>query len=473
MRLLRNLIAERIGIQVRDQDVERLRVTITERCELLRLASVTEYAEFLQISSRNSEREWEQLAILLTTCETYFFRGQAHTDLLRNEILPELIRANQNERSLRIWSAGCASGEEAYSIAIMLDELLGERNDWKISLLATDINLDELNKARRGVYSDWSFRQVDPKIQQKYFHKQGSLWELDPRIKNMVTFQPLNLLLDAYPNAIARDMNLIVCRNVFIYFSTEDVASIVAKFGSTLHDDGYLLTGHGELRGKTPAPLVSRVFAGAVVLQRDDSTIEVARSTKPLVDLGGDRPRRDPIPAAAKPETPASVEPTDDAITQVEKHFRQGHHAIALQKAVNMADSHPRSARAHALVAQGHADLGNHTEATEWCQKAIAIDSFAVAPQYLLANIAEAEERFEDAKSALRRVIYLDPSHVAACLALAALQEREGDHEQARKTRLSVIDLLKSRPEDGQIECHGNVSAHQLAEQIQLAVIDD
>jgi chemotaxis protein methyltransferase CheR len=473
MRVLRNLVAERIGIQVRDQELERLRGTIADRCKLLQLAGAAEYAEFLQTNSRDSKREWEQLAVLLTTCETYFFRGQAHTDLLRNELLPELIRANQKERSLRIWSAGCASGEEAYTIAILLDELLGEHHGWKISILATDINVEELNKARRGVYSDWSFRQVDPKIQQKYFHKQGSDWELDRRIRNMVTFQPLNLLSDVYPNTIARDMNLIICRNVFIYFSIEDVAAIVSKFGATLHNDGYLLTGHGELRGQSPEPLVSQVFAGSVVLQRDDSTTKADRTAKPLVTVGGTRPRHEPSDEVPKSATPTSVEPDDDAIEQVEEHFRQGRHAIALQKATRMANAHPRSARVHALVAQGHADLGSHTEANEWCQKAIVIDSFAVAPQYLLANIAEAEGRYEDAKSGLRRVIYLDPSHIAAQLGLAALFEREGDHEQARKTRLSVIESLKSRPEDVQIECHGNVSARQLAEQIQLAVTND
>ncbi len=289
MRLLRNLISQRIGIQVRDQDVERLRGTIADRCKLLQLAGAAEYAEFLQTNSRDSKREWEQLAVLLTTCETYFFRGQAHTDLLKNELLPELIRANQKERSLRIWSAGCASGEEAYTIAILLDELLGERHGWKISLLATDINVEELTKARRGVYSDWSFRQVDPKIQQKYFRKRESDWELDRRIRNMVTFQPLNLLSDMYPNTIARDMNLIICRNVFIYFSSEDVAAIVAKFGATLHSNGYLLTGHGELRGQFPEPLVTRVFAGSVVLQRDDSLSKSERTTKPLVEVGGER----------------------------------------------------------------------------------------------------------------------------------------------------------------------------------------
>ena len=114
-------------------------------------------------------KEWEQLATSLTTGETFFFRGKAHTELLRKQILPEVIKNRQEERSLRIWSAGCSSGEEAYSIAIMLDELLGPRNNWSLYLLGTDIDVDAINKARRGVYTDWSFRQNDPKIREKYF----------------------------------------------------------------------------------------------------------------------------------------------------------------------------------------------------------------------------------------------------------------------------------------------------------------
>ncbi len=483
MRFLRDLISQRLGIQVRCQDLDRLERTLSERCERLQLSDLAEYSAFLQAPGQRSDREWEQLASLLTTGETFFFRGRAHTEVLRSEILPELMRNRGQQRSLRIWSAGCSTGEEAYSIAIMLDELKANGNDWSISLLATDINLDAIAKARRGVYSDWSFRQVDPAIRQKYFRKLGNKWELDERIKKLVTFEPLNLLTDVFPSKLARDMDLILCRNVFIYFSEQDVASIVSKFAATLRPGGFLLTGHGELQGQKTDPLVKRVFSESIVLQREDASPPASMpgsastalqvSTKPT---WSDSPSSASVNAMAaatatpQPNLPPQVEPSDDSIEQIEELYKQGFHAVGLEKAMRMISKNPGDARVCCLIAEGHADLGNHKQAIDWCQQAMQSDAFSVKPQYLLANIAEAEGRYDDAKAFLRKVIYLNPSHIAAQLALAGLYQREGDLRLAEKTRLALVEMLKSKPDSSPIECHEALTVGELVQQLNQAV---
>jgi len=242
-----------------------------------------------------------------------------------------------------------------------------------------------------------------------------------------------------------------------------------------------LLTGHGELRGQTPDPLKARVFSESVAYQRSDLQARDGPTTKPFVSSrqtatwrarspsdAGSRQRTGLPPASsAKQKTP---ETADDALDGVEQLLRQRHGTTALEKAEQFVRENPRNARAQFLLAQSHADLGDHGKALKSCLAAVDVDPFAAAPLYLLAHISEAEGRPEDAQSYLKKVIYLDPSHIAAHLDLAALFERDGDTIQARRVRLAVIDLLKSLPPDARIEFHGQLTAGQLTEQLEWAV---
>ena len=155
---------------------------------------------------------------LLTNGETYFFRDHGQFDLLRLRLLPELIERRRDAKTLRLWSAGCSSGEEAYSLAMLLDMLLPKRDGWNILILGSDIDEAALAKARRGHYGQWSFRMAPPALKQRYFQRKGDEWMLDERIRSMVTFRTSNLIGETFPSAELRDMDLILCRNVFIYF---------------------------------------------------------------------------------------------------------------------------------------------------------------------------------------------------------------------------------------------------------------
>ncbi|TAN58870.1 MAG: chemotaxis protein CheR, partial [Rhodospirillales bacterium] len=175
--------------------------------------------------------------------ETYFFRDQGQIDLLRLRLLPELIRRRQDTKQLSLWSAGCASGEEAYSLAMLVDMLLPERDGWDIKILGNDIDQTALAKARRGLYGQWSFRMVPPALHQRYFQQRGDRWVLDERIRRMVSFRALDLIEGPYPGGDLRDMDLILCRNVFIYFNPGAVKGVADKLSATLSEGGYLLTG--------------------------------------------------------------------------------------------------------------------------------------------------------------------------------------------------------------------------------------
>ena len=136
----------------------------------LKLAAPEDYYLLLQSDSAESRSEWRQLIINLTNSESYFFRDKGQLALLQNRILPELIERNKVQRTLRIWSAGCSTGEEPYTLAMLVDQLLPRQIGWNVFILGTDINENSLAIARRAAYTSWSFRMVDPGLRTRYFH---------------------------------------------------------------------------------------------------------------------------------------------------------------------------------------------------------------------------------------------------------------------------------------------------------------
>ncbi len=174
------------------------------------------------VSSPLAKGQIEILARHLTVGETYFFREQKSLEILEGYVLPELIRTRrENEKRLRIWSAGCCTGEEPYSIAILLAKLIPDLKDWKITILGTDLNPRSLQKASEGVYSEWSFRGTPEWVGERYFTRaKDGRWAVLPSIKKMVTLHYLNLAEDAFPSLLSNTnaMDVIFCRNVLMYF---------------------------------------------------------------------------------------------------------------------------------------------------------------------------------------------------------------------------------------------------------------
>ncbi|MDE2258962.1 MAG: protein-glutamate O-methyltransferase CheR, partial [Betaproteobacteria bacterium] len=175
------------------------------------------------LSAPLTRTQIEGLASHLTVGETYFFREKRSLEIFEEQILPELVRARgETERHLRIWSAGCCTGEEPYSIAMLLDRLIPDLKKWNVTILATDINPQFLRKAVLGVYGEWSFRNMPSWLKEQYFkRRENGRFEIQPRIRKMVTFSYLNLAEDAYPSLVnnTNAMDVIFCRNVLMYFS--------------------------------------------------------------------------------------------------------------------------------------------------------------------------------------------------------------------------------------------------------------
>jgi len=193
---------------------------------------------------KTSNLEYEALLETLLTQETSFFRYPHVFEALEKRVLPEIHVKKfwENPRTLRLWCAGCATGEEAYSIAITLAEALDFTEGWNLQILATDISRRALEHAERGVYSRRALGELTPKQVESHFAKVGDQFLIKPRIRNMVTFVPMNLVDGVY----LRRYDAIFCMNVLIYFSDEQRVGVIQRLHDSLEPGGYMFLGHAE-----------------------------------------------------------------------------------------------------------------------------------------------------------------------------------------------------------------------------------
>lgn len=269
------LIAKQTGLAMRDRDLSGLRDKIFLRMKALNLDFPINYYHLLMANTTESDREWGNIVTDLTNLESYFFRDKEQFSLLRDRILPELIQRKQDTKTIRICSAGCSTGEEPYSIAILLKEILPDIEEWNPIIFGLDLNQNALQKARVGIYRPWSFRHVDPKLKERYFRLINNRYHIENIIQKNVKFSTFNLVKDPLPqpNSELKDIDLIICRNVFIYFDSSAIAKVLDKFYHALQPLGYLITGHSELYGQDLSQFQTKVFPESIIYQRPDNNL--------------------------------------------------------------------------------------------------------------------------------------------------------------------------------------------------------
>jgi|SRR5580692_5193853 chemotaxis protein methyltransferase CheR len=250
---LRTLIEERSAILF---DASRERFFAPRVTEYLRESGEPNAAALLR-RIRGSNVEYDLFLNKLLTQETSFFRYPDIFQALEKVVLPEAQARNmwRNPRVLRIWSAGCSTGEEAYSIAITVADTLPFADAWQIEILATDISREALQQAERGVYSGRSLANLTPQQLETHFKKKGNAWEVKPRIRKMISFAPMNLARSVY---VGR-MDCIFCMNVLMYFSEQRRNELIQRFHDTLEPGGLFFLGHSESLKSAPVKFETAV----------------------------------------------------------------------------------------------------------------------------------------------------------------------------------------------------------------------
>ena len=428
---LSEFLARRIGLnfsQERWNDLER---GIAAAAPEFGFSDTPSCAHWL-LSTPLTQPMIETLARHLTVGETYFFREPYGFEILENRILPALLHARHGaQRRLRIWSAGCCTGEEPYSIAMLLDRLIPDQRAWNITILATDINPQFLQKAAHGVYGEWSFRGTPAWLRERYFKKRrDGRFEILPHLKSKVTFAYLNLADDVYPVLTnnSNAMDVIFCRNVLMYFAPGRVQTVAQNFYRALVDGGWLIVSPAETSSALFAPFSAVEFPAAVLYRKIAEVAQAARVA------------HYPTPALASPPIPPQAAPAIDQQTQPDDCAVLVHNARA------------------------SANEGKLLEASVWCEKAIAVDKLNPAHYYLFAAILQEQGQLHEAAQALQQALYLNPDFVLAYFALGNLCLAQARTHEAGRHFGNARTLLHQYPRDAALPESDGMTAGRLAE---------
>jgi chemotaxis protein methyltransferase CheR len=458
---LRRFVAEHTGLHFppeRQADLERgFTLAATE----FGFKDLSPCIEWL-LSAPTTEAIVRTLGKHLTVGETYFFRERKTFDALACVLMPIVDqRRREGERRLRLWSAACSTGEEAYSLAIFLQQHLPDFRDWDITILATDINEQALAKAAAGVYGEWSFREAAPGFKERYFRSTADArFAIAPAVKNLVTFAPFNL---AQAPGWPRGQDVILCRNLLIYFTQEQARMLVARLRNALAEQGWLAVSPSECSQALFSEFTPVNFPGSILYRQSDASERCeavtagALESAAIVLASGMGKLSAPGSMARCLAAHAGADRVESAGAAgagyagatrggTGRHFSEstrageshaGRGPLDLHATKARGDTASLSRRTRMLANQG--DLGG---ALRCCERWIAADKIDARAHYLYAAILEAQGERAAARRSLLRTVYLEPEFVLAHVALGNLTSAEGRRGQAARHLKNALDLL-------------------------------
>ena len=425
---LSEVIAEKTGLHFPPERHADLQRGLSNAAAELGFADSAACADWL-LSTPPTEKQLLTLASHLTIGETYFFRDPKTFDALARQVLPELMRARVKERRLRVWSAACSTGEEPYSLAILLKQLAP---DWRVTILATDINSRFLKKAVAGIYSEWSFRDSPPGLKERYFRRTADgRFEILPEIRKRVTFAQLNLAEDRVPSLTTHTnaMDLILCRNVIMYFTPEQTRRLVGNLHRALLDDGWLAVSAIECSQSLFSGFAVVNFPGAILYRKrpwmPEPLARGAESFAPPASLA-------PIEAG---EIVDAIEPSS---TEVK------------------TDS--------GAEARDLANAGKLPESLACIERWLAADKLNPAAHYLHAMVSQELGDGDTARRSLQRAVFLQPDFALAHFALGNLARRDARNAEAARHFDNSLRLLRSRPPAEEVPESDGLTAGRLTD---------
>lgn len=460
------------------------------------------------LSSPLANDQVRMLAGYLTIGETYFYREPQVWKFLKNEILPSLIASRTgNTQSLRFWSAACSTGEEPYTLAMTLTEVLPRRHDWQTFLLATDLNPHALRRAQAGVYGAWSFRVTAPEVRARFFHpRENKQFAILPEIQQMVTFVEANLI-SPVPITNSGMMDVIFCRNVLFYFTPERARRVLERCYDSLVDGGWLIVSPVETTYVSELPFVPVSSGESLVYRKDGRQVRhpstgvmpppslslpqsvlstpVVVWPKPRPDDEVTRSHPSPLEVEAAnltpaPEPYASASPgggpsTTTLFEQVCALYEQGQYEQVTARLLPWCQSTDTvtpptlwDSPTLILLIRAYANQGHLIEAQSWCEKALTNDRFNSGLHYLLATILLEQERIPDATRALHKAIYIDPNFVLAHFALGNLFFQQQRHVEAKRHLSQALAILRQAPRDEIVPESEGLTAGRLADLVHL-----
>ena len=463
---LQQFVAAQMGLHFAEERFEDLERGLGAAATEFGYADAESCAAWL-LTAPLTRAQIEVLASHLTIGETYFFRDPECFAALEREVLPALIRARAGrQKRLRIWSAACCSGEEAYSLAIVLTRVLPDWAEWELTLLATDINPRALHKAAAGVFGEWSFRGAAPGFRERYFRpREERMWEILPELRRMVTFSYLNLAKDTYPSLATNTngMDLILCRNALMYFEPARFQRVAGNLFRSLAAGGWLLVAASEVSQANFPGFEAVPFPGAIFYRKPAEVAAVMTPAAPREALAAEV-----VSVAATPRAPEVVAgPERDRFAEAQARFADGRYAEAGAALAALAAAGPLETRALALWAHVCANEGRLAEARRWCEEALAREKLNASLHYLRASVLQEQGELLAAAASFQRALFLEPNFVLAHFALGNLARRLGRLPEARKNFTNARQLLHGLPPGEVLPESDGLTAGRLAEVIE------
>jgi chemotaxis protein methyltransferase CheR len=420
-------IEDQAGLRLSPQQARRLPQAIDIA---LRESGETNPERLLeQLRAGHSQGLMDSLAAGLTIGETHFLRVKPQIEALQNLVIPSLAAVKARGRRLAVWSAGCSTGEEPYTLAILLREALPSFASWDVSLLATDISRSALQSAREALYGNWSFRGTPDEYRDHYFHQEGTRWRLDESIRRMVEFVPLNLISDPYPRAPGPGFDVILCRNVTIYFSQETTQAVYARFFERLEPGGWLILGPsdpvpGGALGydvvSAPGALLWRRPSGVVTGEARPFSGQAMPAAKAEPSINGHRSRIEKRAELLEPAPPKTPAPT----------VRSGRPA-----------SGPGDDAGELSL------IGSLPYSRDALEQLVARNPVAAAAHLRLGLLYLDQNEPHLAFEAMRRATFLDPGDAFAQFTLGRSCAQTGQSALANRAFANALRLIENQPD--------------------------
>ena len=440
-------LAKETGLAIRSDRIPFLQEKFAQRMGVCNIDTPERYVQLVRCSPEG-KGELRNLVDLLTVGETYFFRNANHFKALVDNVLPELIdkkirkiSGNGSERpSLRIWCAGCSTGEEPYSLAMLLRENLPNFPDWEVLILATDINRMALDTAKLGRYGSRSVSRVPKEYLEKYFTVHGKEYSLSTSIKRMVEFTSHNLVGDLYAHEAMLDLDMIFCRNVTIYFDLATTKAVMSRFAEHLAPNGYIFIGHAETLWNVSDEFEPVELPGTFIYRKLAEGARRGEAKMPAPIL--------PMPSYGVVGTTVA-EPT-----YVELEKTELPDATPAAVAPELAEGEgERALKTDELMAKGTvlADQGEFEAALVHVRKATQEDNLCAPAYYLAGVLLEKQEEFEAAIEEFRHALYIDPSLTICYFNLGSIFKFLGRSKDAKREYKNCLKFLGGRDEDAEV----------------------
>lgn len=479
--LFRDWIHKHSGIFLEDSRVDSLRISLVTRATRF---DFTDYGDYFRLLS-NDEQEFKELMNLVTINETSFFRFPAQFEAFRDRIIPEIVdgRPQGANRQFRVWSAGCSTGEEPYTISMTLLDSTLEALGHRLEVVGTDVSTQALDRARKGVYPDRAVANLDPFLRSRWFETVDGGHRPVKRVRDNCNFHFHNLIKEPYPLAFMSNWDVIFCRNVTIYFRVESTRRVVDHFFDALNPGGYLFIGHSETLTSISdrfepveidgvflyrKPHVKRSLSFEEIVARRQQRTGVA-SREPAEGTVGARKyrstRRPPEPEP-KPDRVGAL--LDEARGLLEQ-------ACAVQALVLAQDAlklEPTNVQAHLMAAFAYADMGKFVEAMEQAQQVLLTYPLTAGARYIMGVIHQQQGDVEAALTEFKRTIYIDPDFVLAHFAVANLQRQQGKNDEACRSYENALRSLQVKPEGSWTVFLGGFRSDLLAKTCERSLLE-